>query len=780
MLAAGEGQAVLTASRSEQFSHYLHKEQRTFFGEALVQALRGAGPPPLSGLIGLYELYQQVYNEVSEAAAAIGEKQEPMLTILQGVGPFPVAHYRGATATDPSLLQPAPPALPSLNLQSNAQIAAGARWISFSFSFTIHTGINSPPNSSRATLPFTQTATPSAANTARYRSYIIEQVRRQWIDGLLQHSLGQKAKIALTYQVRLDLVEVVLAAQVQELQRLSLQPEASTSPAVILEQLGGAMLIVGAAGGGKTTLLLEVARELLGRAVADMRQSVPVVFNLSSWGKDSLPLEEWLTRELNRLYDVPLGVGRRWIDDDALIAMLDGLDEVAPAQRPACVDAINTYRGKHSLGSIVVCCRAADYAEIGRKVRLNGALVIQPLSEQQIEGALSADGKLAALRAALEHDSALRELATSPLMLSVMALAYESLSPDSLARAATVEERRQHLFDVYITNMLERGSAASPFNDEETRRWLSWLAFQMAQRSQTIFFVEGLQPDWLPGLPWRVGFHMLALLSSLAIPPIALALGGLLLGGLLDPFGAIVLGRVGGATAWMLIGVLGGMVAWLIFAAIGVAQGTIIGDVETYESVRWSWRGLWAALGVWGVIVALGVIQGELWLAVIVGFLAAIVAALSIGLRGQKVASEMAPNQGTWRSLRNGGLIGLVAGVPAIAAGLATSLVLREGLIGGLVLGFFALSVCLGVGLTKGGGAFVKHFVLRALLALGGHLPLALVPFLNYCTGRLFLRRIGEEHQRRGAGYIFAHRLLLEHFAALHAKTASARARKRS
>ncbi len=35
-----------------------------------------------------------------------------------------------------------------------------------------------------------------------------------------------------------------------------------------------------------------------------------------------------------------------------------------------------------------------------------------------------------------------------------------------------------------------------------------------------------------------------------------------------------------------------------------------------------------------------------------------------------------------------------------------------------------------------------------------------LIPFLDYCTDLIFLRRVG-------GGYIFIHRLLMEHFAAM-------------
>jgi hypothetical protein len=39
-----------------------------------------------------------------------------------------------------------------------------------------------------------------------------------------------------------------------------------------------------------------------------------------------------------------------------------------------------------------------------------------------------------------------------------------------------------------------------------------------------------------------------------------------------------------------------------------------------------------------------------------------------------------------------------------------------------------------------------------------------LVPFLNHCVDLIFLRRVG-------GGYIFVHRLLMEHFAEMYVET---------
>jgi hypothetical protein len=109
--------------------------------------------------------------------------------------------------------------------------------------------------------------------------------------------------------------------------------------------------------------------------------------------------------------------------------------------------------------------------------------------------------QLDALRAALNKDDVLRDLAKSPLMLSVMTLAYQGASVSALAGEAveTPEARRKQIFDTYIARMFaRRGQAAgSARAKEQTKSWLSWLAHNMQRHGQSIFLIEQMQPSWL-------------------------------------------------------------------------------------------------------------------------------------------------------------------------------------------------------------------------------------------------------------------------------------------
>ncbi len=76
------------------------------------------------------------------------------------------------------------------------------------------------------------------------------------------------------------------------------------------------------------------------------------------------------------------------MDADVVLPLLDGLDEVAAAYRSDCVDAINTYRQEHGLMPLVACSRVTDYRRLSTRLRLQGAIVVQPLTKQQIDAYL--------------------------------------------------------------------------------------------------------------------------------------------------------------------------------------------------------------------------------------------------------------------------------------------------------------------------------------------------------------------------------------------------------
>jgi transcriptional regulator with XRE-family HTH domain len=558
------------------------------------------------------------------------------------------------------------------------------------------------------------------------RRRMIKRVRSAWVDGVLQESLHKAAFIALGLQKQPDALENPWRLAVQETNLPPKPLPPGTSIVEIYDEADGDLLILGEAGAGKTTLLLELARTLLRRADQNDRKPVPVVFNLSSWAVKQAPLAEWLIEELGIKYLVPRTVAQGWIQDDQLIILLDGLDEVAQTARRACVSAMNVYKSQHPIVPAVVCCRQVEYFAVETRVKLQLAVLVQPLTIEQTHRYLNSLGKqIDSIKKALEEDSDLQEMARSPLMLSILTLAYlgETKASETVVLTGSFEKRRQLVLDRYAQRMLARGAEAS-YTETDTQRWLTWLARQMQQRSLTEFFVERMQPDWIaPGSP-SDRYRTVALRFINGIEVIVLAaLFALMRGGKVgDAFGvgAGLLGKLGAGKGniifgWMSPGIGGGVEAGgslgVIFALIFSLQ-ILLMSTSAFPVI--SWKSLWHGLkrGLKNGLLTLAIVTvfcvpiftilGGLkhgleyggGMGLLAGLLVGLLSGLLAGLRYEPgVRSQRAQGRSFGARLGDGLILGLLAGLSFALVDLALHIVLESVVVYGLIAGFFFFCV---------------------------------------------------------------------------------------
>ena len=340
---------------------------------------------------------------------------------------------------------------------------------------------------------------PASTFLYQNRLRLLQRVRSFWITGVLEQSLYSEALITLGFQEQPDAVANPWRLIIQESEQASTPLPAGTRITEIYDEAGGELLMLGEPGAGKTTLLLELCRELLSRAEQEPAHPIPVIFNLASWvprKRQSLAL--WLLEELEKKYYVPRSIGSDWISTNQILPLLDGLDEVDASSRPACIQAINAYHQTHSLVPLVVCCRLNDYRSQAKRLELSRAVTIAPLTTEQITASLAQIGeRIASLRSAFDHDPVLQELATTPLMLTILILAYQDSPLEEIKGGGSAEGRKTQIFATYTQRMLRRRKAETRYAPEQTISWLSRLAWQMKHQSQTIFSLEQMQPGWL-------------------------------------------------------------------------------------------------------------------------------------------------------------------------------------------------------------------------------------------------------------------------------------------
>ncbi len=100
VLGQGAGRVLITACRERQLS-YIGAGKRTLFAEALLDGLRGPLPASQAGYLGVFDLYDHVFRNVSRQVRQLyGDQQEPEISLVRSTGPFAVALRQGGDESD--------------------------------------------------------------------------------------------------------------------------------------------------------------------------------------------------------------------------------------------------------------------------------------------------------------------------------------------------------------------------------------------------------------------------------------------------------------------------------------------------------------------------------------------------------------------------------------------------------------------------------------------------------------------------------------------------------
>jgi hypothetical protein len=96
---------------------------------------------------------------------------------------------------------------------------------------------------------------------------------------------------------------------------------------------------------------------------------------------------------------------KSWLQNNYLLALLDGLDEVETTLQPGCVAAVNAFINEFNPSGLVVCCRHNEYRWLPERLKLNGAICLEPLGKDEVAEYFTRAGpELAALREAVDTD----------------------------------------------------------------------------------------------------------------------------------------------------------------------------------------------------------------------------------------------------------------------------------------------------------------------------------------------------------------------------------------
>ena len=340
----------------------------------------------------------------------------------------------------------------------------------------------------RSALPYLSTTTTSGI--------LLKKIYQHWIIDVLARSIPNAERR----------IEFVLQSTVDEnnLPGSSIYAE--------FDDLGQSLLLLGAPGAGKTIALCELARDLIARTSQDIRCPIPVILRLATWRKtQNYRLQEWINDQLKVQY----GMGQTHIDEimpRGFILLLDGLDEVRPEDQASCVSAINEYCVHEGWFNLVVTCREGEYSDLvkgGRPLSIPEKQVIRivPLEFGRIDAFLK---RLDNVGIDVTHLYSLLENECTPLMTDVILQTYEGRSGVQVQDIAMSDIWGKYVERKFEDEIARRKIASSelPYPTAQTKKSLGWLAHQLTTHTQDQqrFFLEEIQPNWLPGA-WAIGAY---------------------------------------------------------------------------------------------------------------------------------------------------------------------------------------------------------------------------------------------------------------------------------
>jgi hypothetical protein len=556
------------------------------------------------------------------------------------------------------------------------------------------------------------------------------------------------------------------------------------------------LIVLGDAGTGKTTLAVQVVRQLL--AVRRPVDPVPVLLTASSWDPGIHPsVHEWVAERLQQEYpelrtpdlgpEIPLilaGGGH-------ILPVIDGVDELPASTSADIILAINS--SLLDADDLIVTSRTIEFEEAIRAAgrTITGAVAIEPESitpyaaadylrrclprypGTEWEVALHLLGESTTDSGAL---SAMAATTSTALGLWLVRSVYVTgarrdlqtrPTPDKLFEFRSATALRKHLFDHLMEALIERrdaaGNGASPFlpvkrrDPADAQRWLSFLASHMRDGGGAVRDFHW----WRLGLDIGPVSHTVQFVLAL---PVGASVGlacALLFGPGLGPRGWLALGL-----ASFTFGTLAAASAIGYLTSFpqkpGYADFRIRGRVKIM--FRSAFRGIRSSVadgvyvgGLIGLLMELIVDVDDVFFAlVLVGVLFGAAIGVVKGLiewaeSPTDVARLTSPLE-SWRRDRKLFLLRFVVG-GLLGAGIGGA---QGSAIGGLPHGLaYALSVGLAAALVSclagNSHAWLQYSLAVPRLSRGGRLPRDLMPFLDDAHRLGVLRAVGSVYQFRHA-----------------------------
>ena len=263
-------------------------------------------------------------------------------------------------------------------------------------------------------------------------------------------------------------------------------PDLERSSGLCAVEQHSKLIILGKPGAGKTTFLKHLAMQCIsGDFLADR---VPIFISLKDIAQGSCPVS--LLTHITQQFAAKTHLILDALTQGKALLLLDGLDEVRACDRPQVLQTVRQFLAQFHANHFVITCRIAAQDYIFEQFT---EVEIADFDDSQIA---SFAQKWFASSAALPFDflhtlfanPPIHELATSPILLTLLCLIFEDSRSFPASRSALYQEALQVLMKTWdASRHLDRASAGKLLSLPQKEALLSRIALMRFEQGDYFF-----------------------------------------------------------------------------------------------------------------------------------------------------------------------------------------------------------------------------------------------------------------------------------------------------